>query len=146
MSKTAFSPSQLIRPNVVSLKPYTPIVPFDILSQELNRAPEDIIKLDANENPYGPSLRVAEVLAEAQYMHIYPDPESRNLRAALAEYTNLGAEYLLVGSGADELIDLIMRLFIDPGDKIVEIRDMRQDVVADQQVGAATFGHQLVGE
>ncbi|MCB9103982.1 MAG: histidinol-phosphate transaminase [Anaerolineales bacterium] len=119
MSETAFSPSQLIRPNVVSLKPYTPIVPFDILSQELNRAPEDIIKLDANENPYGPSPRVAEVLAEAQYMHIYPDPESRNLRAALAEYTNLGAEYLLVGSGADELIDLIMRLFIDPGDKIV---------------------------
>jgi len=104
---------------VVSLKPYTPIVPFDILSQELNRAPEDIIKLDANENPYGPSPRVAEVLAEAPYLHIYPDPESRKLRAALAEYTGLAAEYLLVGSGADELIDLIMRLFIDPGDKIV---------------------------
>ena len=119
MSETAFSPTLLIRDNVVSLKPYTPIVPFDILSQQLNRDPSDIIKLDANENPYGPSPRVAEVLAEAPYMHIYPDPESRNLRTALAEYTGIGAEYLLVGSGADELIDLIMRLFINPGDKIV---------------------------
>ncbi|MCB0214467.1 MAG: histidinol-phosphate transaminase, partial [Anaerolineae bacterium] len=51
--------------------------------------------------------------------HIYPDPESRSLRMALAAYTGIGAEYLLVGSGADELIDLIMRLFINPGDKIV---------------------------
>ena len=119
MSETTFSPTQLIRDNVMSLKPYTPIVPFDILSQELGREPTDIIKLDANENPYGPSPLVAEVLAEAQYMHIYPDPESRKLRMALAEYTGLEAEYLLVGSGADELIDLIMRLFINPGDKIV---------------------------
>jgi histidinol-phosphate aminotransferase len=58
-------------------------------------------------------------LAEALYLHIYPDPESRELRAALAEYTGLGPEYLLVGLGADELIDLVMRLFIEPGDVII---------------------------
>jgi histidinol-phosphate aminotransferase len=62
---------------------------------------------------------VAQALAEAPYLHIYPDPESRELRRALADYTGLGADYLLVGLGADELIDLTMRLFIEPGDTIV---------------------------
>ncbi|HEX9922239.1 MAG TPA: histidinol-phosphate transaminase, partial [Anaerolineae bacterium] len=101
------------------MKPYTPIVPFEVLSKQLGRRPDDIIKLDANENPYGPSPLVAQALAEAPYLHIYPDPESRVLRAALAEYTGLEAGYLLVGHGADELIDLIMRLFLEPGDAII---------------------------
>ncbi|NJN99391.1 MAG: histidinol-phosphate transaminase [Anaerolineales bacterium] len=101
------------------LKPYTPILPFEVLSQQLGRRPEEIIKLDANENPYGPSPRVSAALAEAPYLHIYPDPESRELRAALADYTGLEPDYLLAGLGADELIDLIMRLVIVPGDAII---------------------------
>lgn len=116
---TGFKIDSLIRPNLATLKPYTPILPFEVLSQQLGRRPEEIIKLDANENPYGPSPLVAEALAEAPYLHIYPDPESRELRAALAEYTGLAADYLLVGLGADELIDLTMRLFIEPGDAII---------------------------
>ena len=114
-----FNPASFIRPNVVDLKPYTPILPFEVLSAQMRRKPGDIIKLDANENPYGPSPLVAEALAEAPFLHIYPDPESRELRQALADYTGLDADYLLVGLGADELIDLVMRLFIEPGDRIV---------------------------
>jgi histidinol-phosphate aminotransferase len=116
---TNFNLDPLIRPNLAALKPYTPILPFEVLSQQLGRRPEEIIKLDANENPYGPSPLVTEALAQALYLHIYPDPESRDLRAALADYTGLDPAYLLAGSGADELIDLIMRLFIQPGDIIV---------------------------
>jgi histidinol-phosphate aminotransferase len=114
-----FKVDALIRPGLATLKPYTPILPFEVLSQQLGRQPEEIIKLDANENPYGPSPLVAEALAEAPYLHIYPDPESRELRTALADYTGLKSEYLLVGSGADELIDLTMRLFIEPGDTVI---------------------------
>jgi histidinol-phosphate aminotransferase len=114
-----FDPNLLIRANIAGLEPYQPIVPFEILSQQLGRHPDEIIKLDANENPYGPSPLVAETLAQAAYLHIYPDPESRELRAALANYTGLNADYLMVGHGADELIDLTMRLFIEPGDLIV---------------------------
>lgn len=114
-----FDPTSLIRPNVAGLKPYTPILPFEVLSKQLGRQPEEIIKLDANENPYGPSPRVAEALAGAPYLHIYPDPESRELRAALADYTGIEADHLLAGHGADELIDLILRLFIQPGDAII---------------------------
>jgi len=114
-----FDPDSLIRANIARLKPYTPILPFDILSQQLGRVPEDIVKLDANENPYGASPKVAQALAQLPYTHIYPDPESRTLRAALAEYTGVDPQYLLAGHGADELIDLILRLFVEPGDTVI---------------------------
>lgn len=44
-----------------------------------------------------------------KFPYIYPDPESRRLRGALAQDSGLGSEYILAGCGADELIDLIMR-------------------------------------
>ncbi|MQM04407.1 hypothetical protein Taro_037196 [Colocasia esculenta] len=43
-----------IRHHLRNLSPYQPILPFEVLSARLGRKPEDIIKLDANENPYGP--------------------------------------------------------------------------------------------
>ncbi|XP_050385222.1 histidinol-phosphate aminotransferase, chloroplastic-like [Argentina anserina] len=109
-----------IRPHLKTLSAYQPILPFEVLSARLGRKPEDIIKLDANENPYGPPPEVFEALGTLKFPYIYPDPESRSLRAALAKDSGLDAEYLLVGCGADELIDLIMRCVLDPGDKIVD--------------------------
>jgi histidinol-phosphate aminotransferase len=108
-----------LRPDVATMEPYTPILPFEVLSEQLGYAPEEIVKLDANENPYGPSPQVRQALAAMPYPHIYPDPESRHLRRALADYTRLPVEYLLAGHGADELIDLVMRLFIAPGDVLI---------------------------
>ena len=115
----SFDATSLIRPDVASMQPYVPILPFEVLSAQLGLPPERIIKLDANENPYGPSPKVRQALASMSYPHIYPDPESRLLRAALSDYVQLPMEYLLAGHGADELIDLVMRLFLQPGDAIV---------------------------
>jgi len=53
---------------------------------------------------------VATALGNLKFPYVYPDPESRHLRAALAEDSGLESEYILAGCGADELIDLIMRL------------------------------------
>jgi histidinol-phosphate aminotransferase len=114
-----FDVASLVRLDVATMEPYVPILPFDVLSAQLGRPPDEIVKLDANENLYGPSPRVRQALATMPYPHIYPDPESRHLRAALSDYIGLSADYLLVGHGADELIDLVMRLFILPGDVIV---------------------------
>ena len=111
--------TSLMRPDVATLDPYTPIFPFEVLSAQLGRPPEDIVKLDANENPYGPSPGVREALSTMPYPHIYPDPESRDLRAALADFTGMPMDLLLAGCGADELIDLVMRLFVTTGDVIV---------------------------
>jgi histidinol-phosphate aminotransferase len=111
--------ASLMRPDVATLDPYVPILPFEVLSAQLGRPPEDIVKLDANENPYGPSPGVREALSTTPYPHIYPDPESRHLRAALADFTGMPMDLLLAGCGADELIDLVMRLFVTTGDVIV---------------------------
>ncbi len=106
-------------PHIANLPPYTPIEPFEVLSQRVGRSPDQIIKLDANENPYGMSPRAREALATLAYGHIYPDPESRALRAALSRFTGTSPENLLPGAGADELIDLIMRVALNPGDAII---------------------------
>ncbi len=108
-----------IRTHLESLPPYTPIEPFEILSERVGREPSQIVKLDANENPYGPLPVVREALGKLDFPHIYPDPESRLLRKSLARFTGVGEEYLLAGAGADELIDLLMRLFLEPGDCIL---------------------------
>jgi len=108
-----------IRKHLESLPPYTPIEPFEILSARIGRTPDQIVKLDANENPYGLLPVIREALANINYAHIYPDPESRALRNALEKFTGVPAEYLLAGSGADELLDLIMRVFLDPDDCIL---------------------------
>ncbi|KAM0902102.1 hypothetical protein ACQ4PT_019614 [Festuca glaucescens] len=104
------SGDSFIRHHLRSLSAYQPILPFEVLSARLGRKPEDIIKLDANENPYGPPPEVATALGNLKFPYVYPDPESRHLRAALAEDSGLELEHILVGCGADELIDLIMRL------------------------------------
>nr|TKS15737.1 histidinol-phosphate aminotransferase, chloroplastic-like [Populus alba] len=109
-----------IRFHLRKLSPYQSILPFEILSAQLGRKPEDIVKLDANENPYGPPPEVLEALGNLKFPYIYPDPESRRLREALAIDSGLESDHILVGCGADELIDLIMRCTLDPGDKIVD--------------------------
>jgi histidinol-phosphate aminotransferase len=108
-----------IRTHLESMPPYTPIEPFEVLSARIGRDPSQIIKLDANENPYGPLPVVREALGKMDFPHIYPDPESRALRKSLASFIGVDEEYLLAGSGADELIDLLMRVFLDPGDCVL---------------------------
>lgn len=119
-SQSPVTGDSFIRFHLRKLSPYQPILPFEVLSTRLGRKPEDIIKLDANENPYGPPPEVAEALGQMKFPYIYPDPESRRLRAALAEDSGLESDYILAGCGADELIDLIMRCVLDPGDKILD--------------------------
>jgi len=108
-----------IRPHIAQMEPYTPILPFEVLSDQLGIPVDQIVKLDANENPFGVLPEVRSALANLSYTHIYPDPESRHLRSALAHYHAIPVENILVGAGADEMIDLIMRLILEPGDSIV---------------------------
>ena len=116
---STFNPANYLRPDIAAMEPYVPIVPFDVLSARLGREPDEIVKLDANENPYGPSPATRQALREAAYLHIYPDPEATALRQALAAHTGLPAERLLAGAGADELIDLVLRAVLAPGDAVV---------------------------
>ncbi len=109
----------LIRPDVYDMPAYTPIVPFEVLSRQLGIPADQIVKVDANENPYGPSPRAIEALASYPYYHIYPDPNHTLLRDALQDYVGVPRDYLMLGTGSDELLDVVIRLFIQPGDRIV---------------------------
>jgi len=109
----------LLNPHLSGVEEYTPIQPFEVLSRRLGIPASQIVKLDANENPYGPLPGVAEALAEYPYYHIYPDPQQSELREALAHFVGVPAENILPGQGADELLDYICRLFLAPGDAII---------------------------
>ena len=113
---------RFFRKHILELSPYTPIVPFDVLSQQLGFSVSNICKLDANQNPYGPPPAVLEALGSMDFPHIYPDPQTRKLREMLAKDCGCPAENLLVGCGADELIDLLLRAVLDgPSDVIIDI-------------------------
>ncbi|MBI4301366.1 MAG: histidinol-phosphate transaminase [Chloroflexi bacterium] len=108
-----------IRPRLHSFIGYQPLAPQEALSQSSGVPVEKIIKLDGNENPYGCSPRVQEALAHYSGYHLYPDPTQYVARQALSDYVGVGTEHLVLGSGSDELIDLICRICVDPGDKVI---------------------------
>jgi histidinol-phosphate aminotransferase len=110
---------KLVRPELATMKGYTPIEPTEALSLRAEMPAGRIVKLDGNENPYGCSPKVYQALATYPYYHNYPDPEQRELRKALEEYTGLGRQHIVCGMGSDELIDLILRLFLKPGDEVI---------------------------
>ncbi len=111
-----------IRQDIAAMQGYSFISgTLDALSERLGIPRDQLIKLDTNENLYGPSPKALAALAalQADY-HIYPDIGSVTLRGLLAEYTGVSADHILVGCGADELIDLTLRLFLEPGDAIID--------------------------
>ena len=112
-----------IRPHLAQLPGYAPVVPLAERAAQAGLDPEDCLKLDANENPYGmhPSLRdrLAEALADPRFGSIYPDPNQIELRAALSSYTGLDPSWIVAGAGADELLDLTLRALLQPGDAVV---------------------------
>ncbi len=110
----------LIRHEIAQIEPYTPVVPPHVLAQRLGTDVQRIIKLDANENPYGPAPAVANALADIAPYAQYPDPDQTRLRAALSNYTGQPAGRIICGAGADELIDLLLRLVLRPGDQIID--------------------------
>lgn len=108
-----------IRSHIVEMPGYEPVLPVSRLAEQLGLARENLVKVDANENPYAPFDFVKQALAGMDNSNRYPDPESTLLRNALAEYLNVPVENLLAGAGADDLIDLLMRLFLSPGDMVL---------------------------
>jgi histidinol-phosphate aminotransferase len=86
-----------IRENVRALKPY----------ESARDLVQEGLLLDANENPYPHWQAGVQV-------NRYPDPNQRQLRQALARYTGLGYENVLAGSGSDEVLDWVFKVFCQP--------------------------------
>ena len=110
---------KLMRSHMVNFATYHGVDPSEELARKAGIKPEDVIRLNANENPYGPLDKVSAALSGLP-LHLYPDPTQRKLRAALGEYTGQPVERIMAGAGGDEIIDLLMRLFIAPGQKVLD--------------------------
>jgi histidinol-phosphate aminotransferase len=103
----------LISSHVRDLEPYEP-PDWQDLAARAGIPAERLIRLDANESPYGPSPRVLEALARFKGYGLYPD--YRPLEAAVARYVGAEPEEIVLGNGGDEIIDLAVRLFLEPGE------------------------------
>jgi len=110
---------KLIRPNLAGFTGYSASTSPDTLAGKIDVSPDNIIKMNANENPYGCSPKVLKALADCPHFHIYPDDGQQELRKLLAGYAGADVEHIVVGHGSNTLIDLIVRLFVGSGDEVI---------------------------
>ena len=106
-------------PHIRRLKPYHGVDPMEVIAERAGIPAEQVIRLNGNENPYGPSPKVNEALGSFQFYNHYTDPEQRKLRSVLSKYLGAPEERIVAGNGSDELIDLLLRMFLGPGENII---------------------------
>src|SRR5262249_2496414 len=103
---------------VASLPATVPFVAPEAM--ERRRGRPFLLRLGANESTFGPSPRAKEAMrAPAELIANYADPESYELRAALATHQRVAMEQVVVGSGIDDLLGLVVRGFLDRGEVAV---------------------------
>src|SRR5215467_5063575 len=108
----------LANEHILGIAPYEPGKPIEELERELGIP--DAIKLASNENPLGPSDRVQKAIAAALLtLNRYPDGSGFFLRQALAKKHGVTPEQIILGNGSNELIELLVRTFLKPGDEAV---------------------------
>ena len=107
-----------VRPELRTLHPYVPGKPVEVLERELGIA--GAIKLASNENPLGPSPLALEAMARMlPAVNRYPEGSSFYLREALARHLGVTPEVLVVGSGSNDLIGVLCRIHLGPGDEAI---------------------------
>ena len=108
----------LFRRSIADLVPYEPGKPVEEVQRELGL--ERVVKLASNEGPYPPFPAAVEAMERAaRDLNRYPDGGVYALRAALAKRHGVAFEEVVVGAGADGVIDLLSQATLEPGDEIV---------------------------
>ena len=108
----------LFRSSIADLIPYEPGKPIEEVQRELGL--ERVVKLASNEGPFPPFPAAAEALERTtRDLNRYPDGGAYALRSAIAEHHGVELDEVIVGSGADGVIDLLSQATLDAGDEIV---------------------------
>jgi histidinol-phosphate aminotransferase len=108
----------LFRASIADLVPYEPGKPVEEVQRELGL--ERVVKLASNEGPFPPFPAALEAVERAAHdLNRYPDGGVFALRRALAEKHGVAFEQVVVGGGADGVIDLLSQAVLDPGDEVV---------------------------
>lgn len=104
--------------NIAAITPYPPGKPLDELEREYGI--KNSIKLASNENPWGPSPKVARALrAELFNLHRYPDGSCYYLVQALADKMGVSPAEIVVGNGSNEVIEFLVKAFVQEGDEVI---------------------------
>ena len=107
-----------VHPDIAKLVPYSPGKPLDELERELGI--RGAVKLASNENPLGPSPKALAALDEGkETVHLYPDGGAHDLTRALADRWKVSGDHVVVGNGSDEIISLLVKTFVSPGEEAV---------------------------
>jgi histidinol-phosphate aminotransferase len=107
-----------VHPDIAGLSPYIPGKPIEELQRELGLS--RVVKLASNENPLGPSPKALAVINDgAATLHRYPDGGAFRLREALADRWKVSSDHIILGNGSDEILGLLARTFLSPGDEAV---------------------------
>ena len=116
---------------VCDIPVYEPGRPIEEVARDLGLRPSGIIKLASNENALGPSPKALAAMRRAlKSAHLYPDGGAFYLRQALAKRlsgsgrdgarpTSVGMENIILGTGSNEIMELIYHAFVKPGDEVV---------------------------
>lgn len=108
----------LANEHILGIAPYEPGKPIEEVERELTI--HDAIKLASNENPLSPSDRVQKaIIAALNSLNRYPDGSGFYLRQALAKKHGVMPDQVVLGNGSNELIELLVRSFLRPGDEAV---------------------------
>jgi histidinol-phosphate aminotransferase len=110
--------SKFIRQDISAMKPYVPGITITDLAKQFEQKYSEVIKLNSNENPYGPSPQAKQAVLNALF-HYYPDSTHQKVRLAIAKHCGSDIDTIIVGSGSDEIIDLITRGILNEGDKVI---------------------------
>src|SRR5579885_1382342 len=103
----------MFREAIEKMAPYTP--------GEQPRPGQRVIKLNTNENPYPPSPRVRHAVIKAvagDSLRLYPRPLADDFVAAAARYYRIPRHMILAGNGSDELLAMLFRAMLNPGDVV----------------------------
>ncbi|MDI6882515.1 MAG: histidinol-phosphate transaminase [Methanothermobacter sp.] len=111
----------MIRDTILGIEPYVPGRSIKEIAKEYKLKKSEIVKLGSNENPLGPSPKAVEAVKhETKNMHRYPESGLDDLKKAIADYSGTRPNQIIVGGdGADEIIDLLGKTFIDPGSEFI---------------------------
>jgi histidinol-phosphate aminotransferase len=108
-----------IQPHLQGFTGYSASTSPDTLKGKVDVSLDKIVKMNANENPYGCSPKVIKAFSKASNFNIYPDDGQMELRKLIAGYAGVPPQCVVAGHGSNTLIDFLVRLFVGPGDEVI---------------------------